>query len=43
LSDVLTMDESPTPAGLSDAEPGRPAHIKKGYFWALYGDKDEVA
>lgn len=35
-SKVITMDESPTPAGR------RGGKIKKGYYWALYGDKDEV-
>ncbi len=36
-SKVITMDESPTPAGRLGKK------MKKGYFWALYGDKDEVA
>ncbi len=36
LSQVLTVDESPTPAGRAG---GR---MKTGYFWALYGDQDEV-
>jgi hypothetical protein len=36
-SKVITMDESPTPAGRLGGK------MKKGYYWALYGDKDEVA
>lgn len=36
-SKVITMDESPTPA---DRAGGK---MKKGYYWALYGDNDEVA
>jgi transposase len=36
-SKVLAVDESPTPAGRAN---GR---IKKGYFWAFYGDQDEIA
>lgn len=43
LSDVLTMDESPTPAGVAPASGGKPGKMRKGWFWALYGDKDEVA
>lgn len=35
--DVITMDETPIRAGL--AKPGK---MKKGYFWPVYGDKDEV-
>lgn len=36
-SKVITIDESPTPAGRLGGK------MKKGYYWALYGDKDEVA
>lgn len=36
-SKVLAVDESPTPAGRGNGK------IKKGYFWAFYGDQDEVA
>jgi len=35
-SSVITMDESPTPAGRANGK------MKKGYYWALYGDKNEV-
>src|SRR5215831_18760492 len=37
-SQVLTMDETPIKAGRQ--EKGK---LHKGYFWPLYGDKDEVA
>jgi transposase len=37
-SQVLTMDETPIKAGRQ--EQGK---LHKGYFWPLYGDKDEVA
>jgi len=33
---VLAMDESPTPAGRGSGK------MKKGYYWALYGEQDEV-
>ena len=36
-SEVLAMDESPTRAGRGNGK------MRQGYFWALYGDKDEVA
>ncbi len=36
-SKVLAVDESPTPAGRANGK------MKKGYFWAFYGDQDEVA
>lgn len=35
-SKVITMDESPTPAGRMGGK------MKKGFYWAVYGDKDEV-
>lgn len=35
--EVLIVDESPTPAGRGDKK------MKKGYYWALYGDQAEVA
>ena len=37
LSQLLTVDESPTRAGRGEGK------MKTGYFWALYGDQDEVA
>ena len=37
-SHVLTMDETGVKAG----RPGK-GKLHKGYFWPLYGDKDEVA
>ena len=36
-SKVITMDESPTPAGRMGGK------MKKGFYWVLYGDQDEVA
>jgi transposase len=36
-SSVITMDESPTPAGRAGGK------MKKGYYWVLYGDQNEVA
>ncbi len=36
-SSVITMDESPTPAGRFGGK------MKRGYYWVLYGDKNEVA
>jgi transposase len=37
-SEVLLMDETPTKAGR--AKPGK---MRLGYFWPIYGDKDEIA
>jgi len=37
-SHVLTMDETGVKAGRSGK-----GKLHKGYFWPLYGDKDEVA
>lgn len=37
-SKVLAMDETPVKAG-KGAEKGK---LHQGYFWAIYGDKDEV-
>jgi transposase len=36
-SKVLAVDESPTPAGRANGK------MKKGFFWAFYGDQDEIA
>ena len=36
-SDVLTMDETPIRAGLKS-----PGKMKTGYFWPIYGDRNEV-
>jgi transposase len=38
LSRVLAMDETPTKAGRSGK-----GKMHQGYFWPVYGDKDEVA
>jgi transposase len=37
---VVAMDETPIRAG---RKPGKPGKMKTGYFWPLYGDRDEVA
>ena len=37
-SKVLLMDETPVKAGHSS-----PGKLKQGYFWPIYGDKDEIA
>jgi transposase len=37
LSRVLAMDETPIRAGIKS-----PGKMKTGYFWPLYGDRDEV-
>jgi transposase len=39
-SRVIAMDETPIRAG---RKPGKPGKMKTGYFWPLYGDRDEVA
>ncbi len=38
MSEVLLMDETPVKAGLKCRK-----KMKQGYFWPVYGDKDEVA
>lgn len=39
-SRVIAMDETPIRAGHQKGKPGK---MKQGYFWPLYGDRDEVA
>jgi hypothetical protein len=39
-SQVIAMDETPIRAGRKKGKPGK---MKTGYFWPLYGDRDEVA
>lgn len=41
-SQVLTMDESPTPAGRTKGTADKKGKINSGYFWVLHGDKQEV-
>lgn len=44
LSKVLAVDESPTPAGRQKGKtPREKGKTKTGYYWALYGDQDEIA
>jgi len=38
-SSVLAMDETPVKAGPSKKRPGK---MQQGYFWPMYGDRDEV-
>ncbi|MFH1279357.1 MAG: IS66 family transposase [Candidatus Eisenbacteria bacterium] len=40
-SDVLAMDETPIKAGRKRSPP--PGRMKRGYFWPVYGDRDEIA
>jgi hypothetical protein len=37
---VVAMDETPIRAG---HQKGRPGRMRTGYFWPVYGDRDEVA
>jgi transposase len=37
---VIAMDETPIRAGRNKGKPGK---MKTGYFWPLYGDREEVA
>ncbi len=37
---IIAMDETPIRAGRQKGKPGK---MKTGYFWPLYGDRDEVA
>jgi len=38
-SQVMAMDETPVKAGPSKTRPGK---MKQGYFWPMYGDRDEI-
>ncbi|ASJ74625.1 IS66 family transposase [Granulosicoccus antarcticus] len=38
-SQTLAMDETPVKAGPSKKRPGK---MQQGYFWPMYGDKDEL-
>lgn len=40
---VVAMDETPIRAGHQKGSHGRPGKMRTGYFWPLYGDRDEVA
>jgi len=42
-SRVLAMDETPLRAGRKKGQPGKAGKMKTGYFWPVYGDRDEVA
>jgi len=41
-SRVLAMDETPTRAGRKKEKGARHGQMKTGYYWPLYGDRDEV-
>ncbi len=38
-SDVVSMDETPVKAGHKNGTTGK---MKKGFYWPVYGDKDEI-
>jgi len=42
-SDVLAVDETPLKAGRRKNKPPGKGRMSTGYFWPLYGDRDEVA
>lgn len=42
-SQVIAMDETPIRAGRKKGKPGKAGKMKTGYFWPLFGDRDEVA
>jgi transposase len=39
-SSVIAMDETPIRAGRDKSKPGK---MSRGYFWPIYGEKDEIA
>jgi len=41
-SRVLAMDEIPIKAGRKKVKPGGRGQMKTGYYWPIYGDRDEV-
>lgn len=41
-SKVLAMDETPIKAGKASKPNAAPGKMKQGWFWPLYGDRDEV-
>lgn len=42
-SGTLAMDETPIKAGRKKGTPPRRGQMKTGYFWPIYGDRDEIA
>jgi transposase len=42
-SNILAMDETPIKAGRKKGKPPNRGKMKTGYFWPVYGDRDEVA
>lgn len=41
-SSVLVMDETPIKAGRVKQNGRKPGKMKTGYFWPVYGDRDEI-
>jgi len=42
-SEVLAMDETPIKAGRKKRPPPERGRMRTGYFWPIYGDRDEIA
>jgi transposase len=42
-SKVLAMDETPIKAGRKERAAPQRGEMKRGYFWPIYGDRDEIA
>ena len=42
-SSVLAMDETPIKAGHKKRPPPQRGVMRTGYFWPIYGDRDEIA
>jgi hypothetical protein len=41
--EVLAMDETPIKAGRKRRPPPERGRMRTGYFWPIYGDRDEIA
>ena len=41
-SSVLVMDETPIKAGRVKRAGSKPGKMKTGFFWPVYGDRDEI-
>ncbi len=41
-SSVLVMDETPVKAGRIKRSGHKPGRMKTGFFWPIYGDRDEI-
>lgn len=40
--DIIAMDETPIKASRKPGTKGKPGKMKQGYFWPIYGERDEV-